>query len=255
LIVHARTLREALVDLIQHAPAVLRCARFKLREEATHASLQYDAPLRDPIAAQFRAEVALSLALRAVRNFASSAAPSVLSLRRLAQESDRHLRETLGCEIRYDAPVNEITLQRGLLDQPNMFVDAELYELYKRHAEGRMRAENAAWHVRAKAVLRHELNLDSVDYAVVARRLSVTPRALRRRLSSEGYSLTALTNEVRREIAVEDLAMSSRPIKEIAERLGFSEVSAFHRAFRRWTHGETPARYRMAAQSALRPSS
>jgi len=33
------------------------------------------------------------------------------------------------------------------------------------------------------------------------------------------------------------------PIKRIADRVGFSEVSAFHRAFKRWT-GLTPARYR-----------
>jgi AraC-like DNA-binding protein len=45
------------------------------------------------------------------------------------------------------------------------------------------------------------------------------------------------------------LAATDAPLKEVADQLGFSEPSSFHRAFKRWT-GETPTRYRLSHRSA-----
>uniref|UniRef100_A0AAU2JRL0 AraC family transcriptional regulator n=1 Tax=Streptomyces sp. NBC_00049 TaxID=2903617 RepID=A0AAU2JRL0_9ACTN len=80
----------------------------------------------------------------------------------------------------------------------------------------------------------------------VAARLAVSPATLRRRLQHEGTSFQQLKDNVRRDAAIAGLAESGEPIAELAARLGFSEDTAFHRAFRRWT-GTTPGAYRIAS--------
>ncbi|MGG8407039.1 helix-turn-helix transcriptional regulator, partial [Streptomyces sp. 12297] len=77
----------------------------------------------------------------------------------------------------------------------------------------------------------------------VAGRLAVSPATLRRRLGAEETSYQQLKDQVRRDAAIAGLAEGGEPIAELAARLGFSEDTAFHRAFRRWT-GTTPGAYR-----------
>jgi AraC-like DNA-binding protein len=87
------------------------------------------------------------------------------------------------------------------------------------------------------------------EVAEVAARLAVSPATLRRRLQQEGTSFQQLKDAVRRDAAIAGLAEGREPIAELAARLGFSEDTAFHRAFRRWT-GTTPGAYRTAAGGA-----
>jgi AraC-like DNA-binding protein len=77
----------------------------------------------------------------------------------------------------------------------------------------------------------------------VARRLGVSARTLQRRLGEQGTSFAAIVDEVRRDLARREVALGKRSFGEIAFLLGFSQASAFDRAFRRWT-GSTPSAYR-----------
>ncbi|GHF56488.1 transcriptional regulator [Streptomyces mashuensis] len=88
------------------------------------------------------------------------------------------------------------------------------------------------------------------EVAQVAARLAVSPATLRRRLQQEGTSFQRLKDQVRLEVALAGLVEGREPIAELAARLGFSEDTAFHRAFRRWT-GTTPGAYRLGGPRAL----
>ena len=79
----------------------------------------------------------------------------------------------------------------------------------------------------------------------LARQLAMSERTLSRRLTAEGTSLLRLLDEVRHELALRYLASDRLSVGEVAFLLGFSEPSAFHRAFKRWT-GRTPAKIRRA---------
>lgn len=68
--------------------------------------------------------------------------------------------------------------------------------------------------------------------------------SFRRQLQREGFSFQELKDEVRRAIAFEYLRNTDLSIAAIAEKAGFREASAFHRAFKQWT-GESPGHYRM----------
>ncbi|MFI8826239.1 AraC family transcriptional regulator [Streptomyces sp. NPDC053431] len=80
----------------------------------------------------------------------------------------------------------------------------------------------------------------------VAHRLAVSPQTLRRRLAAEGTSYRRLRDQVRRDHAIAALTRGSLSIEGLSRNLGFSEPSAFHRAFRRWT-GSTPRAYQRGA--------
>ena len=77
----------------------------------------------------------------------------------------------------------------------------------------------------------------------VARRLAVSVRTLQRRLTAQKTTFSAVVDEARRTRALEHLARPELSIGEIAFLLGYSEPSAFSRAFRRWT-GVYPADHR-----------
>ena len=77
----------------------------------------------------------------------------------------------------------------------------------------------------------------------VARGLGLSVRSFHRRLAEHGASFQSLTEETRRELALGMLQDERYSLSEIAFLTGFSEQSAFTRAFKRWM-GQTPASYR-----------
>ena len=81
------------------------------------------------------------------------------------------------------------------------------------------------------------------DLEAVAQHLHISPQTLRRHLREESTNVQALKDELRRDIAIFHLGRADLSLQEIAEQLGFSEPSAFHRAFKKWT-GVTPGAYR-----------
>jgi AraC-like DNA-binding protein len=87
------------------------------------------------------------------------------------------------------------------------------------------------------------LDRGRADEASVATRLGVSVSTLKRRLKQGGCTYRQLRDGVVEEIAKSALSQTTVPISEIALRVGYSELSAFDRAFRRLT-GMTPLEYR-----------
>ena len=96
------------------------------------------------------------------------------------------------------------------------------------------------------AVCREILRLSSSDspsVEAVARSLAISPRTLRRRLAEKGISFQAVKSIARERRAKYYLTHTTLSLSEIAFELGYSELSAFSRAFRAWV-GRTPQDYR-----------
>ncbi|MGH7439365.1 MAG: helix-turn-helix transcriptional regulator, partial [Polyangiaceae bacterium] len=79
----------------------------------------------------------------------------------------------------------------------------------------------------------------------LARAMGVSERTLQRRLGEEGTTVQHLTEDVRHELSLEYLRDRSLSVGEVADRLGYSSLAAFSRAFRRW-RGVSPAAHRRA---------
>lgn len=98
---------------------------------------------------------------------------------------------------------------------------------------------------RVRAKLRDMPAADWPSFEDLARQMRMPASTLRRRLADEGQAYRDIKDELRRLLAETLLNESERPVGEIAAKLGFSEPSAFHRAFRKWT-AQSPGAFRRA---------
>ena len=99
---------------------------------------------------------------------------------------------------------------------------------------------------RVKAAILDQLPSGNVTDESVSRVLYMSARKLQRQLESAGTTFYTLLNETRKDLAKKFLSDQDTSITEIAYLLGFSESSAFSRAFKRWM-GVSPSQYRKAA--------
>jgi AraC-like DNA-binding protein len=77
----------------------------------------------------------------------------------------------------------------------------------------------------------------------MSRHMGMSNRTLARRLSEAGISYRDLIKRIQKQTAIQMLQSTSMSMAEIAFQTGFSEQSAFNRAFKRWT-GQTPIQFR-----------
>jgi AraC-like DNA-binding protein len=82
--------------------------------------------------------------------------------------------------------------------------------------------------------------------ASLAASLHLSVRTLHRQLAEEGSSVQALKDEARRDRAMALLTRTQRPVKQVAQAVGFASEKSFARAFRQWT-GRTPSQVRGTA--------
>lgn len=95
---------------------------------------------------------------------------------------------------------------------------------------------------RARSVLARGLSGEWASADGVAKALAMSPQTLRRRLALEDTSVSRIRDEILRDEAVASLTRGGETVEALSSRLGFSEPSAFRRAFRRWT-GSPPRSY------------
>ncbi|WP_243859881.1 AraC family transcriptional regulator [Amycolatopsis arida] len=93
-----------------------------------------------------------------------------------------------------------------------------------------------------RGILERSLDGEVATPGEVARRLRVSQQTLRRRLAREKTSFAEIRDALFRDIAISTLAAGTGSVSYLAERLGFSEPSAFRRAFKRWT-GSSPSAF------------
>ncbi len=166
-----------------------------------------------------------------------------LSYAPLAQAQDyRHM--FLANPVEFEQPRSQLVLSKALLDKRITQNETSLRH-FLRHPVLIMLTQDYAfnsWTSRVRDIVRRQLR-DIPELNDVATTLEVHPQTLRRRLAAEGTSFKDIKNQVRRDTALHFLGKQGLSIEEISHRAGFSESSAFIRAFKGWT-GVTPYTYR-----------
>ncbi|MZR63553.1 AraC family transcriptional regulator [Alcanivorax sp. DP30] len=163
---------------------------------------------------------------------------------RLPPQSVSNFETVFGRVPVFSAARSEAAFALSLLDMPlpqANSVTARLCEeqchqlLVQRNTRGEMAARLR------RRLLQHPGHFP--DLESLAAEMHVSSRTLRRHLAREGTGYQELLDEVRRMLAEQWLALGILTLEEISERLGYSELSNFIHAFRRWT-GQSPARFR-----------
>lgn len=151
-----------------------------------------------------------------------------------------------GAEIKLGMRQNALVFASGELDLPMRHAHPGLQAAFELHAatllERLKRRESVLCRVRELTI--EQLSVGDVSMPSIARKLGMSVATLRRRLQEEGTSHSEIVDDVRRKLCEQYLGDVTLSIGEIVSLLGFSHVAAFYKAFRRWSQGVTPARFR-----------
>jgi len=120
---------------------------------------------------------------------------------------------------------------------------AQLWQL----VQARLGASAAFTH-KVRSLIHQRLESGRARVTVIAAELNMSRQTLYKRLKLENQTFAALLDQVRRESAMVYLGNPEHSLTDVAQRLGFSELSAFSRAFKRWV-GQSPAHYRAGRPS------
>lgn len=249
----APTLRDALVQWVRYLGILddaVDVALVELPKERGKSALRVTRESEAPAPASH--ELCFALVVRHARTLvgAAFAVSEVRFVHRATDaQAERH-RAFYGARAVFGAKQTELVLDDATLDRPLSTADPHLLAILLPTAEQqrRDRPAPAAFADQVRVALRSALANDDAQLDAVARKLAMTGRSLQRRLRDEGISFQAMRDEVRRELADRYLSQGLS-FAEISFMLGFSEPSAFFRAFKRWT-GQTPFERRVALVSA-----
>jgi AraC-like DNA-binding protein len=160
------------------------------------------------------------------------------------------LRRHFDCELRFDAPHDQLVFDEASLALPMVHRNAQLLAVLLPGLDLAIAEEVHKQTLTddVRAALGESMCGDRPAIASVAKALGMSPRTMQRRLSELGTTYQDLLDDVRRRSARQLLASTDLGTGEVAFLLGFEEVNSFARAFHSW-EGTTPSRWRTRAVS------
>jgi AraC-like DNA-binding protein len=174
--------------------------------------------------------------------------PQEVLLPQLAKETPAERRtraEIMGDNIRVGHPWPGIRFDAGLLKRPMATADAMIESLMRHYGDLRLAAlpEQRGEIEQLRREIARVLVKGEGGIEHLAKATGTSVRTLQRRLKVAGVNYSDLQNDVRKTLALNLLENETLALAEIAFSLGYSEVSAFNHAFRRWV-GQSPGDYR-----------
>jgi AraC-like DNA-binding protein len=240
------TLRDAVAMLERYGPIFFEDLRVKLHQQGNVAHFSFDFGSEvSPLCERFFSEVFSGHCVRiAKRVFTDGLAPIEVRYRHAAPDYAEQYRDVFGCPVYFACSECSIAFDASGLDTPQPYADPFMVDLLRDACERLLRTvgHQESWVERVRRALARRPDLCSVDTESVAQELAVTARTLRAQLADEDRTFSALVEEARINAAALELLRPGVTIKEAGAKLGYSEVSAFHRAFKRWM-GITPGEY------------
>lgn len=139
----------------------------------------------------------------------------------------------------------ELLFSPDILAVPHQRGDSRLLSILTRYADSLVASLPGDGDIatRVSSSIAREMATNLPTLLTTAAALRISPRTLQRQLAQQGASHSALVDGVRRGLAMKYIGDAALSVGEIAYLLHFSDATAFHRAFRRWT-GEAPLHYR-----------
>jgi AraC-like DNA-binding protein len=253
-LLHSPTLGAALASAGRYVALQNSAARLDLTVDGGVATVTYD--VRGVDRPDQGAELTLAMVVRVGREAHGGGwAPREVHLRHRAPADPAAQRAYFAAPLRFGAPADALLLDAADLRRPMRAADPALLPILLRHADdclARMpRADDLTADVRA--AIAAALRDGDASIATVAAGLATTPRTLQRRLAEQGQRFAAVVDATRLALARRYLADPALTLTETAFLLGYHDLSAFSRAFRRWT-GETALAARRRALSPPAPA-
>jgi len=199
------------------------------------------------------AEFAMAAALELIRLMAGSewSPVEVRFAHKAPSQTEEHTR-MFRAPVRFGCDTNAFVMEPELCDRQVPGADHRLYPIMVRYVERVLEAmpREDGLVASVRVFIGEAMREGEPTLGTVARQLTMGPRTLQRRLKAAGADFTDLLTDTRRRLSLQYLDDRRHTITDVAFLLGYSEVSAFNRAFKRWT-GSTPLGYRRHARAGL----
>jgi len=172
--------------------------------------------------------------------------PILISFQHGFAENVMPYSEYFKCPVQFDQEKNALHFKTADLETPTVKADKSIH----RFLVERMEEEAEGIHVNAnklvqdvQSLIKEALPSGIPSVTHIGKHLGMSNRTLKRRLTESGFTFRKLVKDTQEDISIELLKNTSHSIGEIAFQTGYSEQSAFNRAFKRWT-GQSPIEFR-----------
>lgn len=171
--------------------------------------------------------------------------PKKVQFRHCAPPSLEHHQPLFGDNILFDQPVTSVSIDNKTLNTPVTTADPYLLDILRNHTEelqDKLLRKNSPL-IRVRYFIARSIGTANCTAEDASAHMNMSRRTLTRQLKKHNTTFRGLKNEVLKEMSVKALLETHVSVSEIAISLGYSEISAFDRAFKTLT-GLSPTRYR-----------
>ncbi|MFN3713066.1 MAG: AraC family transcriptional regulator [Alcanivoracaceae bacterium] len=240
-------LRQAIDLMVPFQRVTTEFAEAQVHREGNHVHLLWHTAFDEPVTTRHRVEAFFVGAVTFGRWISGTDEnPVVVHFRHaMPVPDDAEYQRVFRCPVLFDQAENKVVLDEKLLDLPMKDADPEVHHIMRNRLQQAvtryLARDNLLDQVRME--IRRQLERTIPQVENVAEGLDMKPWTLRRRLRAENTDFSTVLEEERRALASDWLIHSDRSVSQIAADLGYSEQSAFNRAFKRW-FDTTPVAYR-----------
>ncbi|MEN8180583.1 MAG: AraC family transcriptional regulator [Pseudomonadota bacterium] len=238
------TLRSAFERLTRYIKIISDFYAIELKETSKHLSLVINTPGEEGVPA-FHLDAAMATLLAMVQSNAGEAfRPLSIQIAHPEPEDTRPFYSLFQCPIVFGSTSSSFTLSIADADAPRHCTNARLAQVHDQlliEYLANLEKENIV--ERTKMSIINNLPSGHISDAIVAQSMLMSERTLQRRLHEVGTTFNSILKEVRKELAISYISDKKISLTEITFLLGYSEISSFTHAFKRWT-GQSPSAFR-----------
>lgn len=239
-LISSATAGDALALALRFIPLTFAFCRISGGMEGDMFTVTFEAPDVEPAVQRFLVERDVAAAARLMKEvLGPEFALSRFTLQHTVERGGGRVEDlvrVVGVRPEFGAPSNSLTSDRQLLALRLPQANPVTVAMCERACEELMERRRAR--LGTGAFLRQYLAAAPMNMAPdlpqAARALGLSDRTLKRRLQDEGLTYRALLAEVRGGQANQLLGDQTLSLTEIAERMGFSDLSSFSQAYKRW---------------------
>lgn len=253
LIRNTGTVGQGLQELAHYYHLHSSAAQVLIEVHGSHATLSYTAEEHTMPGMRQASELALGVGNQLMRTLIGNRwHPETVMFQHAPGAPLAQYRRLLGTTPQFNSSNNAWLFDARMLSIPLASADTELHRLMKQHVESleRVTVDQLPDHV--QRLLRNLLPKGRVTVEQVAEYLVLSPRSLQRYLANEGTSFKQLLDETRQAMAHRYLRDSTISFTQLAGLLGYSDLSAFSRAFQNW-FGLSPTEWQKQNSPSPKP--
>ncbi|MBZ2169443.1 AraC family transcriptional regulator ligand-binding domain-containing protein [Marinobacter sp. F4216] len=221
-------------------------AHISVVKEVDRMRIAYATPTMPTVDRFQDGEYSVGVLVKALKTlFGEAVGTPRIELRRPSPANPGHFTRLTECELAFACPQDALIVDGAIAEAPITGADAELLPVLEAHARHLLTLAPGDDELtqRVRQMIAQALPQGLPRLGEIAGQLAMSERTLQRRLDERQLSFNRLIEDIRQQLARAYVAQSSMQFSEIAFLLGYSELSAFGRAFRRWS-GSSPSAFR-----------